>query len=90
MMRGREEHGRLLAAWQDLDSPQGLVSELGLLLLMSLDVLEQMVRPDKRSGAGAAHKLLLPSVRSLVAAQLVTPGEDLVTLGIRAVKRLLS
>ena len=89
-MRGREEHGRWLAAWKDLDSPQGLVSELGLLLLMTLDVLEQMVRPDERSGAGAAHKLLLPSVRSLVAAQLVTPGEDLVTLRIRAVKRLLS
>ena len=45
-MRGRKEHGRCdgqLAAWQDLDSPQGLVSKLGLFLLVSLDVLEQVV-----------------------------------------------
>ena len=92
-MRGRKEHGRCdgqLAAWQDLDSPQGLVSKLGLFLLVTLDVLEQVIGPDERPGAGAAHELLLPGVRPLVAAQLVAPSEDLFTLGIRAVKRLLS
>ncbi len=57
---------------------------------MALDVLEEVVRPDEGPGAGAAHELLLPGVRPLVAAQLVTPGEDLVTLGVGAVKRLLS
>lgn len=93
-MRGRQEHGRcdwrLAAAGQDLDGSHGLVSELGLLLLVALDVLEEVVRPDEGPGAGAAHELLLPGVRPLVAAQLVAPGEDLVTLGIGAVKRLLS
>ena len=77
-------------AGQDLDGSHGLVRELGLLLLVALDVLEKMVRPDEGPGAGAAHELLLPGVRPLVAAQLVTAGEDLITLGVGAVKRLLS
>ena len=57
---------------------------------MPLDVLEEVVRPDEGAGAGAAHELLLPGVRPLVAAQLVAPCEDLVTLGVGAVERLFS
>ena len=57
---------------------------------MPLDVFEEMVRPDEGPGARHAHELLLPSVRPLVPAQLVAPGEDLVTFGIGAVERLLS
>lgn len=77
-------------AGQDLDGSHGLVSELGLLLLVALDVLEEVVGPDEGPGAGAAHELLLPGVRPLVATQLVTAGEDLITLGVGAVKWLLS
>ena len=47
---------------------------------MSLDMFEKMVRPDESPAAGGADELLLPGVGSLVARQLVAPGEDLVAV----------
>ena len=57
---------------------------------MPLDMFEEMVRPDESSSAGGADKLLLPGVSSLVTGELVTPGEDLVAVGVWTVEGFLS
>ena len=57
---------------------------------MSLDVFEEEVGPDESSSAGGADKLLLPRVSSLVAGELVTPGEYLVAVRVGTVERFLS
>ena len=57
---------------------------------MPLDMFEEMVRPDESSSAGGADKLLLPGVSSLVTGELVTPGEDLVAVGVGTVEGFLS
>ena len=57
---------------------------------MSLDMFEEVVGPDESSSAGGADKLLLPRVSSLVAGELVTPGEYLVAVRVGTVERFLS
>ena len=57
---------------------------------MSLDMFEKMVRPDESPAAGGADELLLPCVSSLVTGELVTPGEDLVAVGVGTVEGFLS
>ena len=61
-----------------------------MFLLVPLDVLQQVVGPDKGPAAGGADKLLLARVSSLVARQLVTTGENLVTVLVRTVEGFLS
>ena len=57
---------------------------------MSLDVLQEVVRPHEGPTAGGADELLLPGVGSLVARQLVAPGEDLVAVREGTAERFLS
>ena len=87
-----EDEGRNPSEWSDLDSLNclGLAGQLGLLLLVSLDMFEEVVRPHEWPTAGGADELLLPGVGPLVAGELVAPGEDPVTVLIRTVERLLS